>query len=72
MEGREVCKEVEKELREVDREVEKLTDNQKTRLNLIKNDPYISTKEMSKAIGIRPNSIDKYIKTLKLNSQKVI
>jgi len=34
-------------------------------LNLIKNDPYISIKEMSKTIGIRPSSIDKNIKTLK-------
>jgi predicted HTH transcriptional regulator len=67
-EGREVGKEVEKELREVDREVEKLTENQKTILDLIKNDPYISIKEMSKTIGIRPSSIDKNIKTLKEKS----
>ncbi len=37
-----------KEEKEVDREGEKLTENQTIILNLIKNDPYISIKEMSK------------------------
>jgi ATP-dependent DNA helicase RecG len=64
----EVDGEGEKEKREVDREREKLSENQKIILNLIKNDPYISIKEMSKAIGIRPSSIDKNIKTLKEKS----
>jgi ATP-dependent DNA helicase RecG len=64
----EVGREEEKELKEVDREGEKITENQKIILNLIKNDPYISIKEMSKAIGIRPSSIDKNIKTLKEKS----
>jgi len=50
MEDREVCKAVEKEVREIDREVKNLTDNQKTILNLIKNDPHISIKEMSKGV----------------------
>jgi predicted HTH transcriptional regulator len=67
-ESGEVEREVEKELKEVDRKGEKLTENQKIILNLIKNDPYISIKEMSKAIGIRPSSIDKNIKTLKEKS----
>lgn len=47
------------------REVEKLTQNQKMILELIKNDPYISKIEMSKAISIRGSSIDKNITTLK-------
>ncbi|MCE8423989.1 MAG: winged helix-turn-helix transcriptional regulator [Candidatus Methanoperedens sp.] len=68
----EAGREGEKELKEVDRGRKKITDNQKIILNLIRNDPYISIKEMSKAIGIRSSSIDKCIKTLKLISQKVI
>jgi predicted HTH transcriptional regulator len=67
-ESGEVEREVETELKEVDRKGEKLTENQKIILNLIKNDSYISIKEMSKAIGIRPSSIDKNIKTLKEKS----
>ncbi|CAG0982619.1 MAG: putative DNA binding domain-containing protein [Candidatus Methanoperedens sp.] len=67
-EVREVDREGEKKLKEVDRGVEKLTENQKIILSLIKNDPYISIKDMSKAIGIRPSSIDKNIKTLKEKS----
>ena len=51
--------------REVDREVEKLTKNQRMILDLIRKDPTISKKEMSKIIGIRQSSIDKYIVTLK-------
>ena len=47
------------------REVEKLTKNQRMILDLIKKDPNISKKEMSKIIGIRPSSIDKNITTLK-------
>lgn len=58
-------REVEKGIREVDREVEKLTENQKMILELIKNNPYISKIEMSKAISIRGSSIDKNITTLK-------
>ena len=68
--------EVEKEIKEVDREVvgeldtrvrgvEKLTQNQRIIIDLIKKDPTISKKEMSKIIGIRPSSIDKNIATLK-------
>ncbi len=55
----------EKKEGEVEREVEKLTENQKMILDLIKNDPYISKIEMSNAIGIRVSSIDKNITTLK-------
>ena len=62
---REVKGEVETWIREVDGEVVKLTDNQKMILELIKNNPSISKKEMSEAIGIRPSSIDKNITTLK-------
>ncbi|MBC2697243.1 MAG: winged helix-turn-helix transcriptional regulator [ANME-2 cluster archaeon] len=47
------------------REVEKLTDKQKMILDLIKNNPSISKKEMSETIGIRPSFIDKNITTLK-------
>jgi len=65
---REVEGEVETKIREVEtgvREVEKLTDKQKMILELIKNNPSISKKEMSETIGIRPSSIDKNITTLK-------
>jgi len=61
-------REVEKEGREVEkeeREVEKLTEHQKMILDLIKNNPPISKKEMSENLGIRPSSIDKNITTLK-------
>jgi len=71
--------EVEKEVKEVDREVvgeldtrvrevEKLTQNQRIIIDLIKKDPTISKKEMSKIIGIIPSSIDKNIVTLKEKS----
>jgi predicted HTH transcriptional regulator len=49
----------------IEREVEKLTEHQKIILHLIKNNPFISKKEMSETIGIRPSSIDKNIATLK-------
>ena len=69
---REVEREVETDVREVEREVEtdvrevdKLTDKQNMILDLIKENPSISKKEMSKAIGIRSSSIDKNITTLK-------
>jgi ATP-dependent DNA helicase RecG len=67
-EGREGDMGGEKELKEGDREDEKITENQKIILNLIKNNPYTSIKEMSKTIGIRPSSIEKNIKTLKEKS----
>ncbi len=57
--------EVDKEVETKAREVVKLTDNQKMILDLIKNNPSISKKEMSGTIGIRPSSIDKNITTLK-------
>jgi ATP-dependent DNA helicase RecG len=58
-------REVKKEVETGIRGVEKLTDKQKMILELIKNNPSISKKEMSKTIGIRPSSIDKNITTLK-------
>ena len=58
-------REVETEMREVGREVKKLTDKQKMILDLIIKNPSISKKEMAEAIGIRPSSIDKNITTLK-------
>ena len=64
-------REVEKEKREVEkeereeREVEKTTEHQKMILDLIKNNPFTSKKEMSENLGIRPSSIDKNITTLK-------
>ena len=45
--------EVGKELKEVDGEVEKLTENQKMILELIRKNPHVSKLEMSKVIGIR-------------------
>ncbi|MDW7777172.1 MAG: helix-turn-helix domain-containing protein [Methanosarcinales archaeon] len=63
--GREAERAVETTLGEVAREVEKLTENQKMILELIKKDPHISKNEMSNVIGIRTSSIDKNIKTLK-------
>jgi ATP-dependent DNA helicase RecG len=63
-----VEREVEKEKREVEKEkkeVEKTTEHQKMILDLIKNNPSISKKEMSENLGIRPSSVDKNITTLK-------
>lgn len=51
--------------REAKREVEKLTETQKLMLNLVKENKYVSKKEMSEIIGIRTSSIDKNIQTLK-------
>jgi ATP-dependent DNA helicase RecG len=63
--GREAEREVETTFGEIEKEVEKLTANQKMILELIKKDPHISKNEMSNVIGIRTSSIDKNIKTLK-------
>ena len=59
-------KEVEKiSDREVEREVEIITDNQKMILEMIGINPFVSKKEMSETVGIRSSSIDKNITTLK-------
>jgi len=48
-----------------DRLVEKLAESQKTILKLIKENPYISKKELSEAIGISTTAVDKNITRLK-------
>ncbi len=49
----------------VDRLVERLAESQKTILKLIKENPYISKKELSEAIGISTTAVDKNITRLK-------
>src|SRR3989304_5296253 len=48
-----------------DRLVERLAESQKTILKLIKENPYISKKELSEAIGISTTAVDKNITRLK-------
>ena len=49
----------------VDRLVERLAESQKTILKLIKENPYISKKELSEAIGISTTAVVKNITRLK-------
>lgn len=54
-----------KERRLIERLVEGLVENQKKILTLVRENPYVSKREMSERIGISTTAIDKNITSLK-------